>query len=219
MNTEERIQEILFRLRAEYGDRKKRQGEFIHWSTPLELVIGTVLSAQCTDVRVNMVTAELFKDFQTAEDYARATLEDLEERIGSVTFYKSKSKYLKGIGELLLEKHSGEVPRTMKELTALPGVGKKTASLIMAKAYGEYQGIAVDTHVKRLTPRLEVTTPDATTPDKISRELEELLPQGPDWLDINEYLILHGRAVCSPRKPKCGECSLQDICPAAGSIK
>lgn len=216
MNAQERIQEVLFRLRAEYGDRKKRQGEFIHWSKPLELVIGTVLSAQCTDERVNMVTAELFKKYTTAQEYADADLEELQQDIGSITFYKSKSKYLKGIGEILVEKHGGEVPGTMEELIELPGVAKKTASLIMAKHFGEYQGVAVDTHVKRLCPRLDFS--QETNPDKISRDLEELLPQGPDWLDINEYLILHGRAVCSPRKPKCGECSLQDICPAAGKI-
>lgn len=217
MNNTERIQEVLFRLRAEYGDRKKRQGEFIHWSTPLELVIGTVLSAQCTDVRVNMVTAELFKKYQTAQDFADARIEDLQKEIGSITFYKSKSKYLKGIGEILVNEHGGEVPGDLKALMALPGVAKKTASLIMAKAFGEYLGVAVDTHVKRLSPRLDFS--QETNPDKISRDLEELLPQGADWLDINEYLILHGRAVCAPRKPKCGECTLQDICPAAGTFE
>lgn len=213
MNNRERIQEVLFRLRAEYGDRRKRQGEFIHWSTPLELVIGTVLSAQCTDARVNIVTKKLFKKYQTAADYANAPLEELQQAIGSVTFYKSKSKYLQGIGQLLVDRHHGEVPHNLEELMELPGVAKKTASLIMAKAFGQYLGVAVDTHVKRVAPRLGFT--DYTNPDKISHDLEELLPQGPDWLDINEYLIMHGRAICAPRKPKCGECPLQDICPSA----
>jgi endonuclease-3 len=116
-----------------------------------------VLSAQCTDVRVNKVTRELFKKYQTAEDYAQAKISTLEKEIGSVTYFRSKSKYLKRIGELLLEKHDGEVPSTMEELIELPGVGKKTASLIMAKAFGELEGVAVDTHVRRLSQRLELT--------------------------------------------------------------
>lgn len=212
MNKKERAAEILFRLKQEYSPEK---GDFILWSNHLELVVGTVLSAQCTDVRVNMVTRELFKKYTTAQDYADATLATLEKEIGSVTYFRSKSKYLKQIGELLVQKHDGEVPATMDELIELPGVGKKTASLIMAKAFGKLEGIAVDTHVRRLAPRLGLTIED--DPTKISHDLERIVARE-DWLNINEYLIVHGRAVCAPRTPKCGECALQDICPSAFSF-
>lgn len=209
MNTTERAREILFRLKQEYSPEK---GDFILWSTHLELVIGTVLSAQCTDVRVNKVTRELFKKYQTAEDYATASIAQLEKEIGSVTYFRSKSKYLKRIGEILVEKYDGEVPSTMETLTELPGVGKKTASLIMAKAFDQLEGVAVDTHVRRLSQRLELTTED--DPTKISLDLEKIVDRE-DWLNINEYMIVHGRAICTARKPKCGECALQDICPSA----
>lgn len=208
MDIRDRAQEILFRLRNTYTER----GEFIEWSNPLELVIGIVLSAQCTDKRVNMVTAELFNAYTSPEDYANASLTELQEAISSITFYKAKSRYLKKIGQQLITDFDGEVPQTMKELMSLPGVGYKSASLIMAKAYGQMEGVAVDTHVKRVAPRLGLTT--HSTPAKISTDLEAIVPQK-DYLDINEYLIMHGRAICAPRKPKCGECVLQDICPAA----
>lgn len=213
MNTKERVREILFRLKQEYSPEK---GDFILWSTHIELVVGTVLSAQCTDVRVNKVTRELFQKYQTAQDYAAASIAQLEKEIGSVTYFRSKSKYLKRIGEILVEKYDGEIPSTMEELTQLPGVGKKTASLIMAKAFGELEGVAVDTHVRRLSQRLELTTED--DPTKISVDLEKIVDRN-DWLNINEYMIVHGRAICTARKPKCGECSLQDICPSAFSLK
>lgn len=213
MNTKERMREILFRLKQEYSPEK---GDFILWSTHIELVVGTVLSAQCTDVRVNKVTRELFQKYQTAQDYAAASIAQLEKEIGSVTYFRSKSKYLKRIGEILVEKYDGEIPSTMEELTQLPGVGKKTASLIMAKAFGELEGVAVDTHVRRLSQRLELTTED--DPTKISVDLEKIVDRN-DWLNINEYMIVHGRAICTARKPKCGECSLQDICPSAFSLK
>lgn len=212
MNKKERAAEVLFRLKQEYSPEK---GDFILWSNHLELVVGTVLSAQCTDVRVNTVTRELFKTYTTAQDYADAPLATLEKEIGSVTYFRSKSKYLKRIGELLVEKHGGEVPSTMEELIELPGVGKKTASLIMAKAFGKLEGVAVDTHVRRLAPRLGLTTED--DPTKISHDLEKIVDRE-DWLNINEYLIVHGRAICAPRTPKCGDCVLQDICPAAFSF-
>lgn len=212
MTKKERAIEVIRRLKEVYGSQREQKGEFILWDNRLELVIGTVLSAQCTDVRVNMVTRELFQKYKSAQDYANADIEELQKEIGSITFYKSKSKYLKGIGQILVEKHSGEVPGSMKELIELPGVAKKTASLVMAKGFGELEGVAVDTHVRRVAPRLGLTKED--NPDKISKDLEKIVPRS-DWLHINEFLILHGRAICAPRTPKCGECVLQDICPAS----
>lgn len=204
--------EILNRLRKTYTTRPE---EFVLWSTPLELVVGTVLSAQCTDERVNAVTRQLFQQYKTAEDYAQASLADLEKIIYSTGFYKSKARYLKGLGQVMVEKWGGEVPDTVVGLIELPGVAKKTAYLVMAKAYGKQVGVAVDTHVKRVAPRLGLT--NQTSPDKISQDLMEIVPQE-DWLDINEFLILHGRAVCSPRKPNCGECPLVDLCPSAFTV-
>lgn len=212
MENKELAKEVLFRLRSEYTE----PGEFVNWSNPLELVIGTVLSAQCTDKRVNMTTAELFKKYTSAGDYANASLEELQEDIRSINFYRNKSKFLKRIGEILVEKHNGKVPQTLDELLELPGVAHKTAYLVLAKGFGKYEGVAVDTHVKRVAPRLGLT--NETIPNKISADLNALV-DGEDKLDINEYLILHGRAVCKPRKPDCGNCVLSDICPSAFTQK
>lgn len=211
MTKKQRLQEVLKRLRKLH---KRQPDTFVTWSNPLELVVGTVLSAQCTDKRVNIVTKHLFAKYKTPQDYARARLTTLQKEIGSVTFYKSKSRYLKGIGTLLVEQFNGQVPRTREELLLLPGVSYKTANLIMAKAYGEHTGIAVDTHVKRLAPRLGLTT--HTDPNKISADLEKIADKA-DYLDVNEYMIMHGRAICKP-KPLCGECVLNDICPSAFKI-
>lgn len=208
MTQKQRAQEILRRLRRSYTER----GEFVHWTTPLELLIGTVLSAQCTDKRVNMVTPALFAKYRTAGDYAKANLRTLEKEIHSTGFYKTKARYVKGIGQALVECYGGEVPQSREELLTLPGVAKKTANLIMAKAFHTYTGIAVDTHVHRVAPRLGLTK--HTNTDKIAADLEALFPAR-DYLDVNEYMIMHGRAVCAPRKPRCGECPLKDICPSA----
>ncbi len=209
MTIKARAKEILKRLKKSYQTRPE---EFVHWSTPLELVVGTVLSAQCTDERVNKVTVKLFQKYRTAQDYANASLVELEKDIHSTGFYKSKVRYLKGLGQILVEKYDGNVPDSVEGLVELPGVAKKTAYLVMAKAYGKMEGVAVDTHVKRVAPRLGLTK--QTNPDKISTDLQDVVEQE-QWLNINEYLILHGRAICSPRKPKCGECPLNDICPSA----
>ncbi len=212
MNKKDQAKKVLEILKKNYTHN---DDQYVHWSNPLELVIGTVLSAQCTDKRVNMVTAVLFKKYKTAQDYADANPSELEVDIKSTGFYKSKSKYLKGIGQLLVEKYDGKVPQTVDELLELPGVAKKTASLVTAKAFGKLEGVAVDTHVKRLAKRLGLT--DATNPDTISTELEKIVEQN-DWLNINEYLILHGRAVCKARRPRCDECPLKDVCPSAGIV-
>lgn len=208
MVQKKRAQEILRRLKRTYNVR----GPFVVWGNPLELLIGTVLSAQCTDKRVNIVTKVLFKKYKTAKDYADAKLSDLQKIIYSTGFYKSKSKYLKGIGQALVAKYGGEVPISFEDLLTLPGVARKTANLIMAKAFGTPTGIAVDTHVFRVAPRLGLTK--GKTPDAMARDLEKLYAPK-DYLAVNEFMILHGRATCAPRKPKCPSCVLKNICPSA----
>lgn len=210
MNTEEKLknaQEALKRLKKAY----QVTGPFVEWSNPLELVVGTALSAQCTDERVNMVTKELFKKYKTARDYADADQGVLEKEIYSTGFYRNKAKNLRGMGKVLVERFGGKVPDTLEGLLALPGVSNKTAYIVLAKVFGRQEGVAVDTHVFRLAPRLGWS--DAKTAEKMSLELGELFPKK-DYLDMNEYLITHGRAVCSPRNPKCDICVLADICPS-----
>lgn len=207
MDTRERAGEILKRLKKEYPVR----GPFVEWSNPLELVIGTVLSAQCTDVRVNAVTKSLFKKYRTAGDYARSDLRTLEKEIYSTGFYRSKAKYLKGIGERLEKDFGGRVPATLEELLTLPGVSHKSAHLVMAKAFGKFTGIAVDTHVSRAAPRLGLTK--SKDVKKMAGDLEKLF-RAKEYLNVNEFMIMHGRAICKAR-PLCGECVLSDICPSA----
>ncbi len=208
MQKKERAREILKRLKRIYPVR----GPFVVWSNPVELLIGTVLSAQCTDRRVNMVTKTLFKKYKTAKDYADAKISDLQKIIYSTGFYKTKAKYLKGIGQALVERYNGEVPNRFEELLTLPGVARKTANLVMAKAFGMPTGIAVDTHVLRVAPRLGLTK--AKNTNAIARDLEGLYAPK-DYLAVNEYMIMHGRAICAPRKPKCPSCVLKNICPSA----
>ncbi len=208
MTKNERAREVLKRLKKEY----KKPGPFVGWKTPLELVIGTVLSAQCTDIRVNMVTKSLFRKYRTAQDYARADIRTLEKEIYSTGFYKSKARYLKGIGRLLSEEFAGRVPQKKEDLLRLPGVSHKSANLIMSKLYDEHVGVAVDTHVKRVAPRLGLTK--HKDPNRIAKDLEKILDPK-DFLSMNEYLITHGRAICKPQRPLCASCVLVDICPSA----
>ncbi len=207
MTLQEKGLKILSILRKTY---QKHTSDFVLWSSPLELVIGTVLSAQCTDKKVNQVTQNiLFKKYKTAFDYANADLSTLEQEIFSLGFYHSKAKYLKGIGIIFTEKFGGEVPKNLTDLLTLPGVSFKTGHLIMSKAFGETTGIAVDTHVRRLAPRLGLTSEKNNTL-KIAKDLETVFePQ--NYLDINEYMILHGRAICKTI-PQCERCPLLDIC-------
>ncbi len=206
MTRKERVNLILSRLVKKYP----KPGPFVEWSTPLELVVGTVLSAQCTDERVNRVTKSLFAKYKTARDYADAKSGELERDIYQTGFYKSKAKYLRGIGSILVEKFDGKVPDDFDALLSFPGVARKTAHIVMAKAFGKYTGVAVDTHVLRLAPRLGLTK--HSEQEKVAKDLEKLFPKE-EYLRVNEYLITHGRAICSPRKPKCGECVLLDLCP------
>lgn len=203
-----RARETLKRLKKAY----RTVGPFVEWGNPLELVVGTMLSAQCTDERVNKTTKTLFRKYTTAKDYATASLPTLEQEIYSCGFYRNKAKNLKGIGLILSERFDGIVPGKLEDLLLLPGVSHKTAYIVLAKAFGIFAGVAVDTHVFRLAGRLGWS--GAKTPEKMSPELMILFPPK-EYLRINEYLITHGRAICAPRSPKCGECVLKDLCPSA----
>jgi endonuclease III len=205
MKTQERAQKILLLLRKTYPV----PGPFVAWHTPLELVIATVLSAQCTDKKVNEVTRKLFRKYRSARAYAHADIKTLEREIYATGFYHTKAKYLKGIGAYLKTHHHGKVPDDIDELLKLPGVSHKSANLIMAKVFGTPTGVAVDTHVKRLAPRLGLTKHH--DPRKIAADLEQRYRPA-QFLDVNEYFITHGRAVCRS-KPLCGQCVLNHVCP------
>lgn len=213
MQKKERARIVLRRLRAHY---RKKPEDFVRWRTPLQLLAATVLSAQCTDKKVDVVTAVLFKRCRRAEDYAQIQIKELERIIRPTGFYRVKARYLKGIGSLLVSRWGGKVPRTREELMELPGVSFKTANLIMSKAFGTPTGVAVDTHVNRVAPRLGLTQERSST-EKKARDLERLFPPE-DWLDVNEYFILHGRSVCVPAKPRCPQCPLRDVCPSASAF-
>ncbi|MGH7545468.1 MAG: endonuclease III [Gemmatimonadota bacterium] len=182
------------------------------FSNPLECAVATILSAQSTDRRVNEVTADLFRTYRAAKDYADADPATLEREIHSTGFFRQKTKSLIALGRALVERHDGRVPDTMDALTELPGIGRKTANVILSAAFGKDEGIVVDTHVKRVANRLGLTEHD--DPEKIERDLMELVPREA-WGEFGLRLILHGRRTCTARKPKCGECVLEDVCPSA----
>jgi endonuclease-3 len=200
--------EVTSRLKAEYPDARTE----LDWSNPLELLVATILSAQTTDVQVNRVTERLFSKYRTAEDYAASTPDELEEDIRPTGFYRNKARSLRGMASALVEEHRGEVPRTMSELVALPGVGRKTANVVLGNAFGANEGIVVDTHVRRVSGRLGLT--EGTDPVKIEQDLMEIVPEG-DRTIFSHLLILHGRRTCKARKPDCPNCILNDICPSA----
>lgn len=202
------ISEAIPRLKDEYPGATTE----LNWSNPLELLVATVLSAQTTDVRVNAVTENLFEKYRTAADYAGADPAELEEDIRPTGFYRNKARSLQGMARALIEDHDGEVPRTMEELVALPGVGRKTANVVLGNAFGIDEGIVVDTHVRRLSKRLGLTTRD--DPEKIEKDLIQTVPKE-DWTVFSHLLILHGRRVCKSRKPDCPNCVLNDICPSS----
>jgi endonuclease-3 len=187
----------------------------LEWETPLDLVVATVLSAQCTDERVNKVTKTLFPAYPDAGAYADAPLEELEEAVRSTGFYRNKSKNIKGLATRLLEAYDGEVPGTMDELLTLPGVARKTANVVLSNVFGINAGVVVDTHVRRVAYRLGLT--DETTPEKIEPDLMKVLPRE-EWHSFPWRLILHGRTVCDARKPLCGTCPFADRCPSAGRV-
>lgn len=185
----------------------------LDYNNPLELLIATILSAQCTDKRVNIVTKELFRVCRSAEDYVALPQEQLEDFIKTAGFYRSKAKNIKACCKDLVEKHGGEVPRTMEALTALAGVGRKTANVVLGNAFDINVGVVVDTHVQRLTARLGLTK--NTDPVKIEQDLVKLIPQD-QWTLFSHWLIWHGRRRCFARKPDCPACELKEICPSAG---
>jgi endonuclease-3 len=204
--------EVTARLKTEYPDARTE----LVWSNPLELLVATILSAQTTDVQVNRVTEKLFSKYRTAEDYADSSLDELEENIRQTGFYRNKARSLRGMARALVEEHGGEVPSTMSELVALPGVGRKTANVVLGNAFGINEGIVVDTHVRRVSDRLGLT--EGSDPAKIEQELMRLVPEG-DWTIFSHLLILHGRRTCKARKPDCPNCILNDICPSAREYK
>jgi len=208
LDIETRVLKILELLEEEHPDAKIA----LHYTNPLELLVATILSAQCTDKRVNIVTKTLFKKYRKAEDYASADLKKLEADIKSTGFYRNKAKNLKRCCQILVEKFSSQVPKTMKEMLQLPGVARKTANIVLPNAYGVIEGIAVDTHVRRLAIRLGFT--EHKDPSKIEKNLMEIVPKN-RWMRITDLLIFHGRRVCTARKPKCRMCVLNSHCPSA----
>jgi endonuclease III len=200
--------EVVARLKSEYPDARTE----LDWANPLELLVATILSTQTTDVQVNRVTQDLFAKYRTAEDYAESSLTELEEDIRPTGFFRNKARSLRGMASVLVDEHGGEVPRTMQELVALPGVGRKTANVVLGNAFGVDEGIVVDTHVRRVSGRLGLT--EQQDPIKIEQDLMKLVPQE-DWTVFSHLLILHGRRTCKARKPDCPNCILNDICPSA----
>jgi endonuclease-3 len=203
--------EILHRLAARYPTPRTQ----LHWQSPWQLLVATVLSAQTTDDRVNSVTPTLFHKWPTPADLAQAPVQDIEQTIYSTGFFRAKARHLQATARILVERHSGEVPQTMAELLTLPGVARKTANIVLANAFGTAEGIAVDTHVKRLAVRLGLTT--SHQPERIERDLMALFPHS-SWGNINHYFVLLGREVCTARKPRCTQCPLNDLCPRHGVV-
>lgn len=206
----QRVPEILRRLAQAYPDARCS----LDFTNPLELLVATILSAQCTDERVNLVTKELFRKYRTPQDYLSVPAEELEQDIRSTGFYRNKAKAIRGACHALLERFDGQVPRTMEELLSLPGVARKTANVVLGNAYGVVEGVVVDTHVARVSKRLGLTVHN--DPAKIERDLMALVPRE-EWLSLSHRLIAHGRAVCEARRPRCGECPLAEVCPSAGA--
>ena len=203
-----RARKIIARLKREYPDATCA----LSHSSALELVVATILSAQCTDARVNMVTPHLFAKYRSAADYAAADPRVLEKEIQSTGFFRNKTKSIIGMAQAVVERHGGEVPQTMEELTALPGVGRKTANVILGTWFRKNEGVVVDTHVQRLTGLLKFSR--QTDPVKIEQDLMELVPRE-DWTWFSHTLIQHGRGVCIARRPKCADCVLNRLCPSS----
>lgn len=207
-----RAQKILARLKVLYPEAPCT----LDHQTPVQLMVATILSAQCTDERVNKVTPALFARYSDAEAFASAELPELEALVRSTGFYRNKAKNIQGACRRIVEVFDGEVPRTMEEMLTLPGVARKTANVVLAHAYGINAGVTVDTHVKRLSNRFGLTK--SQDPKRIERDLMPLIPQ-PDWENWSIRLIYHGRAVCDARRPACDRCDLVDLCPSAGIDK
>ena len=205
---EAQVAEIIDRLEEAYPDATIS----LDFSNRLELLVAVVLSAQCTDERVNQETDHLFEKYRTAADYANADVEELAEDLSSITYYNNKAKWLKSACQTIVEEHDGRVPDTMAELTALTGVGRKTANVVLQHGHDVVEGVVVDTHAMRLSRRLGIT--ERSSRDAIERDLMEVVPKE-RWQQYTHLLISHGRAVCTARSPDCEECALEDVCPSS----
>jgi len=204
-----RVRQLIKLLRGEYPEARCS----LDHDNPLELLVATILSAQCTDERVNLVTADLFRKYRTWEDYASAPASELEQDIRPTGFFRNKAKSIQGACRLIGERHGGRVPDRMEELLGLPGVARKTANVVLGNAYRIASGVVVDTHVSRLSGRLGLSA--EKTAEKIERDLTASVPES-DWIDFSHLLIAHGRKVCKARNPACGVCVLAKLCPSAG---
>jgi endonuclease-3 len=204
----QRTKKIISLLRKAYPDARCS----LNHTNALELLVATILSAQCTDERVNIVTADLFRKYQNAEDYLKVPVAELEQDIRSTGFFRNKARSIQGACKLIVENFGGQVPQDFDELLTLPGVARKTANVVMGNAFGVASGVVVDTHVSRITQLLGLT--DNTMPEKIERDLIEVVPQK-DWIDFSHLLIYHGRAVCIARRPQCDKCTLEKLCPSS----
>jgi len=205
---DDKVNEIIALLKNEYPEIKIA----LDYSNPLELLVATILSAQCTDKRVNEVTKILFKKYRTPQDYMKIQQEELEKDIYSTGFFRNKAKNIKELCKILVNEYDSKVPDTMEDLLKLPGVARKTANIVLSGAFGKIEGIAVDTHVKRVSSRLGLTA--NTNPDKIEKDLMQIIPRN-NWDIFTLLLINHGRKICVARKPLCGECILNKLCPSA----
>jgi endonuclease-3 len=203
-----RVREIIRKLKRAYPDAKCS----LHHSNPFELLIATILSAQCTDERVNIVTADLFRKYRKPEDYLKVSPRELEKDIRTTGFFRNKTKSIQGTAKLLTEQYAGQVPQTMDELLELPGVARKTANVVLGNAFGIKSGVVVDTHVTRLSHRLGLT--QQKTAEKIEVDLIEIVPKK-DWVIFPHLLIAHGRKICRARNPLCAECVLEKLCPSS----
>jgi len=203
-----RAGKIIGQLKRAYPDARCS----LNYSTPLELLIATILSAQCTDERVNIVTAELFRKYRSVDDYMNAAPAELEREIHSTGFFRNKAKSIQGACRMIREQHGGRVPETLEELIALPGVARKTANVVLGNAFQIASGVVVDTHVSRVSQRLKLTGHEQ--PEKIERDLIELVPRK-DWIIFPHLLIAHGRAICKARTPLCAECPVEPLCPSS----
>lgn len=205
---EKQVAEAIDRLSEKYPDATIS----LEFSNRLELLIAVILSAQCTDERVNETTDQLFEKYESAEEYANADQEELAEDIDSITYYNNKAGYIREACGIIVTEHDGRVPDTMDELTDLPGVGRKTANVVLQHGHEAVEGVVVDTHVQRLSRRLGIT--DEHSPETIERELMELIDRG-DWQEFTHLCISHGRDTCTARNPDCGDCVVEDICPSS----
>jgi endonuclease-3 len=210
-STAERLKKIVPTLARVYGDA---HCALVHHNA-LELLVATILSAQCTDHRVNIVTSLLFKKYRSAKDFAEADLQALEQDIRSTGFFRNKAKNIQGAARQILERHGGEVPARMEDLLELPGVARKTANVVLGTWFKKAVGVVVDTHVHRISRRLQLTREE--DPKKIERDLMKLLPMK-EWISFSHRLIWHGRKICAARKPNCGACPIAGECPSAGKI-